>query len=149
MLGEAPLDAASRVRWPEFVPAMALLLATMCDPAVAAERAAVTMRSNFQPVEMMDEEDALALEQMLMGLFTQHDRDQNGSDHNLRPCPSRLAPPHTPLSIRASRPAPPASPPRSPPPRTAAHAARLACQSPRPARVRGVPPLDVAPLDAC
>lgn len=75
----APYNDQGQIGWREYMPKLATLIDAAGDPSAIAERAELSARAEFQPVELMNGQDKAAFEGKLKQLFVEADMDGNGS----------------------------------------------------------------------
>jgi len=78
IVNDAPLDASGMVVWGPFLPRLGMMVKAMIDPATVNERMELSNRAEFLPVQLMNGREQAQMEQMLKGLFEEHDADRNG-----------------------------------------------------------------------
>jgi len=78
IVSEAPLSETGHVTWETFLPRMAMMIKAMLDPNTVMERIELANRAEFLPVQLMNGREQAQMEQMLKGLFEEHDADKNG-----------------------------------------------------------------------
>ena len=78
VLNDAPTSDEGLLRWKEFLPKLTSLVKAMGDPAAIRERAEMSLRAEFQPIEFMSHLDREKFEQQTAALFAEADKDGNG-----------------------------------------------------------------------
>lgn len=74
----APYDKDGNLGWKEYLPKITHVIKAMGDPSAIRERAELSMRAEFQPVEMMSHLDRDGFEAKLKSLFEEADADGSG-----------------------------------------------------------------------
>jgi len=78
IVAEAPLDENGQVLWEQYLPRLSMMVKAMMDPSTIAERQEMAARAEFLPVQLMNGREQAQMEEMLSGLFAEHDADGNG-----------------------------------------------------------------------